>query len=369
MKINFIMETVLRDKMSPQDFCGNKFLPSCDGKCQDKDITDKGFVNSSPCTEDDTTLSEYTVNDILIENELSSLSVQTKLIHVKYNNNDATMEKNDRLIQDMCKVDETKDEHEKLYACDDARFVEEYESAKTNGRLKTDSTICDQIDTTQDTYDNCHSVGMEYTMTDKQNTNDNNQPYSFLKMPDDDSLEIYQELPTENTSGEMHNQSCGGSIAYENEIPKRKLSFRALVRMKGLGKKLRRKSHEPPKVKEAATKHNTRRAHSVSFSETSSKYLHPGEQHSRLLISENVERNKKSHSFSQPAPKHSLQGESSSSESSDICDVVCSEEYLKKRRFAVCEEIEKDCDCGDQTLAEVRSILVIQHKLTGFGLL
>lgn len=185
------------------------------------------------------------------------------------------------------------------------------------------------------------------------------------------SSPVIRDRHVSKSSSELDHSSRAGSVS-DKEHVKKKISFRALVRMKGLGRKLRRKT----KHKQIHTKSESHAKDPLFFSDSSAKYLletstGAADEHKHTNVATEGEakshKNKfKSYSFSGTStPDHVFPSDDELSSDS----IECSAEYLEQRRFAVCEEIEKTIICGEQSLAELRSILVIQHKLTGFGLL
>lgn len=237
---------------------------------------------------------------------------------------------------------------------------------KNESRLSGKSLSSDEY------YEECESTNnISKSISSELNTN-RNRADSLRRNADDGNSSVRQEHHVSKSSSELH-QSSRRQVS-EKEHAKKKISFRALVRMKGLGRKLRRKS----KHKQINNKSEAQTKDPLFFSDSSAKYLLESSTsvtdeylQCKHTITEHDElpkqlKNKKSYSFSETnTPDHIFQDDMDSSSS----EIVCSTEYLEKRRSAVCEEIEKNVICGEQNLAELRSILVIQHKLTGFGLL
>jgi hypothetical protein len=176
------------------------------------------------------------------------------------------------------------------------------------------------------------------------------------------------------TEGGSEMQNKSRAHVQEKDHSKRKPSFRALVRMKGLGRKMRKK-HKLNKFVNNRTESQMREFKSDSSAKylldsststseeltfTQMKVTHHENEREKCCPS--AVENKTSKTTGKEYIFQNLD-EGSSSEN------VCSSGYLGRRRGAVCEELEKTLLCGEQTLADLRAILVVQQKLTGFGLL
>lgn len=169
----------------------------------------------------------------------------------------------------------------------------------------------------------------------------------------------------------------------EKDNSKRKIiSFRALVRMKGLGRRIRKK-HQITKKREKYSNHRNDSGQIKEMkSDSSAKYLL--ESSTSTSEEQTLTQMKISPRKEEPSYHCSRKLQRSQSFNPDYKDSIfpnsdelscssnennCSSGYLERRRGAVCEELEKTLLCGEQSLADLRAILVVQQKLTGFGLL